>query len=151
MQTVTTDTSRTTPGGVAFTVPAGWSVASDSSSVFMQSPEADTHVVIFDMQATDAAAAVAQAWPKYRPSFTRPLKAAMEVPDREGWKDGKQFIYETSPNERAVVVAVARHAGNAWTVVLLDGSEPTVEKRVSTSVPLPRKIPEVSWANLSRP
>ncbi|HUI53985.1 MAG TPA: serine hydrolase domain-containing protein [Bryobacteraceae bacterium] len=129
MQTVTADTPRTTPGGVAFTVPAGWSVASDSSSVSMQSPEADTHVVIFDMQAADAAAAVAQAWAKYRPGFSRPLKAAVPVPDREGWKDGKQFIYETSPNERAVVVAVALHAGNAWTVVLLDGSESTFGKR----------------------
>jgi CubicO group peptidase (beta-lactamase class C family) len=129
METVTADAPHTTPGGAIFTVPAGWSVASDSSSVSMQSPEADTHVIVFDIQAADAAAAVAQAWTKYRPGFSRPLKAAVPVPDREGWKDGKQFIYETSPNERAVVVAIALHAGNGWTVVLLDGSEATFGKR----------------------
>lgn len=72
---------------------------------------------------------MAQAWAKYRPGFSRPLKTAVAVPDRDGWKDGKSFIYETSPNERLVVVAVALHAGNTWTVVLLDGSEPTFGKR----------------------
>jgi CubicO group peptidase (beta-lactamase class C family) len=39
------------------------------------------------------------------------------------------FDYETSPNERAVVQALALRAGSAWTVVLLDGTEPTFEKR----------------------
>ena len=129
MQTLTADTPRTTPGGVPFTVPAGWSVGGDSSSVSILAPEADTHVVIFDEQAPDAASAVAQAWAKYRPGFNRPLKTAVAVPDRDGWKDGKQFIYETSPNERLVVVAAALHAGDMWTVVLLDGSEPTLGKR----------------------
>lgn len=129
MQTLTADTPRTTPGGVPFTVPAGWSVGGDSSSISILAPEADTHVVIFDEQAPDAASAVAQAWAKYRPGFNRPLKTAVAVPDRDGWKDGKQFIYETSPNERLVVVAVALHAGDMWTVVLLDGSEPTLGKR----------------------
>lgn len=130
-QTLTADTPRSTRGGVAFTVPAGWSVASDSSSVSMQAPEADTRVVILDEQASDAAAAVAQAWAKYRPGFQRPLKASVAVPDHEGWKDGKRFIYETSPNERLVVIAIALHAGDTWTVVLLDGAEPTFEKRGS--------------------
>ncbi|MGC9948788.1 MAG: serine hydrolase domain-containing protein [Bryobacteraceae bacterium] len=129
MQTLTADTPRTTPGGVPFTVPAGWSVGGDSSSVSILAPEADTHVVIFDEQAPDAASAVAQAWAKYRPGFNRPLKTAVAVPDRDGWKDGKQFIYETSPNERLVVVAAALHAGDLWTVVLLDASEPTLGKR----------------------
>src|ERR1019366_8712860 len=39
------------------------------------------------------------------------------------------FDYETSPNERAVVHVVALRAGSTWTVFMLDGSEPTVEKR----------------------
>ena len=129
MQTLTADTPRTTPGGVPFTVPAGWSVGGDSSSVSILAPEADTHVVIFDEQAPDAASAVAQAWAKYRPGFNRPLRTAVAVPDRDGWKDGKEFTYETSPNERLVVVAAALHAGDMWTVVLLDGSEPTLGKR----------------------
>jgi hypothetical protein len=53
----------------------------------------------------------------------------MDLPAREGWSVRKQFIYETSPNERAVVVAVAFRAGDTWTVLLADGKEPTFEKR----------------------
>jgi len=48
---------------------------------------------------------------------------------RNGWEERKAYQYETSPNERAVVAAYAWRAGDAWTVVILDGSEPTFEKR----------------------
>ena len=39
------------------------------------------------------------------------------------------FEYETSPNERAFVEAIAFRAGNTWTVLIVDGTDPTVEKR----------------------
>ena len=39
------------------------------------------------------------------------------------------FDYETSPNERAVIQAIALRAGTTWTVLLIDGTDPTVEKR----------------------
>jgi hypothetical protein len=128
-QVVTADTPHVTPGGATFMVPAGWSIASDVSSATLQPPESDTHIAILDIHAPDATAAVASAWSLYRPDFKRPLKVEIPIPDREGWTDGKQFRYETSPNERAVVVAVALHSGDIWTVVLLDGTEPTFEKR----------------------
>ncbi|MBV9034474.1 MAG: beta-lactamase family protein [Acidobacteriaceae bacterium] len=126
---VTADSPRTTPGGATFVAPAGWSVVSEASSTTLQPPEPGTHIVIFDVHAADAAAAVANAWASYRPDMKRPLKLSTPVPDRNGWKDGKQFVYETSPNERAVVVAIALHAGDIWTVAILDGAEPTFEKR----------------------
>ncbi len=128
-QIVTSDSPHTTPGGATFLVPAGWSIASDASSATLQPPEPDTHIAIFDVHAPDAAAAVASAWATFRPGMQRPLKLAVPVPDRNGWTGGKQFNYETSPNERAVVVAVALHSGDTWTVVLADGTEPTFEKR----------------------
>ena len=128
-QIVTSDSPRTTPGGATFLVPAGWSVATDASSATLQPPEPDTHIAIFDVHASDAAAAVSNAWAAFRPGMKRPLKLAVPVPDRNGWTGGKQFVYETSPNERAVVVAVALHSGDTWTVLLADGTEPTFEKR----------------------
>jgi CubicO group peptidase (beta-lactamase class C family) len=128
-QIVTADSPHTTPGGATFIVPAGWSVASDASSATLQPPEPDTHIAIFDVHASDAAGAVASAWGTYRPGMKRPLKVAVSVPDRNGWTGGKQFIYETSPNERAVVIAVALHSADTWTIVLADGTEPTFEKR----------------------
>ena len=126
---VSANTPRTTPGGASFIVPAGWSVSTASSSVTLQPPETETHIAILDVQAGDAAAAVASAWSTYRPGVKRPLKLATPDPDRNGWKDGKQFVYETSPNERAVVVAIALRSNGLWTVAILDGSEPTFEKR----------------------
>jgi hypothetical protein len=123
------DTPQVTVAGVTFVTPAGWSVSSDSTAISALAPEGDTHVVVLDEKASDAATAVSQAWATYKPGFSRPLRAAVDIPDRDGWTSGKQFLYETSPNEKAVVVAGARRAGENWTVVILDGSEATVGKR----------------------
>ena len=46
-----------------------------------------------------------------------------------GGKRLKVFLYETSPNERAVVQALARRFKDTWTVVIVDGKQPTFEKR----------------------
>ena len=104
-------------------------MTTEVSSNTLQPPEPDTHLVLLEERAPDAATAVANAWKSYRPNWNRPLKVAMDLPAREGGSVRKQFIYETSPNERAVVVAVAFRAGDTWTVLLADGTEPTFEKR----------------------
>jgi len=94
-------------------------------------PEGDTHLVIVDVTAKDADAAVAAGWAAYRPGFKRPLKISLPQAPKDGWEERKAYQYETSPNERAVVSAFAWRAGEAWTVVLIDGTEPTMEKRGS--------------------
>jgi len=128
---VTADTARVTPGGATFTVPSGWSIETGKDLVVLIPPETDTHVAIFDAQAADAKAAVEAAWAAYKPESKRPLKLVTPRPAREGWDERQLFDYETSPNERAVVVAIALRAGSTWTVVILDGTGPTVEKRGS--------------------
>jgi len=130
-EVLTADTPRVTPGGATFTVPAGWSIATGKDLVVVTPPETDTHIAIFDSQAADASAAVTAAWAAYKPGATRPVKLVTPRPAREGWDERQTFDYETSPNERAVVVAFALRAGKAWTVFILDGTEPTVEKRNS--------------------
>jgi CubicO group peptidase (beta-lactamase class C family) len=126
---VTADTARVTPGGAKFTVPTGWSITTGKDLVVLEPPEGDTHIAIADCQAADAKAAVTAAWAAYKPEAKRPLKLVTPRPAREGWDERQVFDYETSPNERAVVVAIALRAGSTWTVLILDGSEPTVEKR----------------------
>ena len=126
---VASATQRFTPGGAQFTVPAGWSMATQKNLVLLTPPEADTHLAIVDTQAPDAKAAVAAAWAAYKPDSKRPIKLVTPRPAREGWDERQVFEYETSPNERVVVVAIAERAGTSWTVMILDGSEPTVEKR----------------------
>jgi len=126
---VAADTPRVTPGGAIFTAPSGWSIETGKNLVILAPPEGDTHIAIVDSQAADAPAAVAAGWAAYKPEAKRPLKLVTPRPAREGWDERQVFDYETSPNERAVVQVVALRSGSTWTVFILDGSEPTVEKR----------------------
>jgi CubicO group peptidase (beta-lactamase class C family) len=120
---------QVTAAGVTFATPEGWTVASDSGAITAIAPENDTHVVVLDEKAADAATAVSQAWSTYKPGFARPVRVSVNIPDHDGWTGGKQFVYKTSPNEKATVVAIAYLAGDNWTVVLLDGSRATFGKR----------------------
>ena len=126
---VDVETPRTTPGGATFKVPAGWSIETGKNMVTLTPPEPDTHIVIADAEGADAKAAVASAWAEYKPNANRPLKLVTPRPGREGWDERQVFDYETSPNERAVVQAIALRAGAKWTVVILDGTDMTFEKR----------------------
>jgi CubicO group peptidase (beta-lactamase class C family) len=126
---VTAETPRVTAAGAAFKVPSGWSIETRKDLVILTPPETDSHVVIVDAQASDANAAVTAAWSSYKPESKRPVKLVTPRPAREGWDERQVFDYETSPNERAAVQALALRAGTAWTVIILDGTEPTVEKR----------------------
>ena len=124
-----TDTPRVTAAGATCTVPAGWSITTEKNLVVLEPPESDTHIAIVDSDASDAHSAVAAGWAAYKPETKRPLKLVTPRPARNGWEDRQVFDYETSPNERAVVQAIAYRAGKLWTVVILDGTEPTFEKR----------------------
>src|SRR4029077_5749254 len=61
----------------------------------------------------------------------RPVKLMTPAPARDGWDERKNFDYETSPNERAALQALACAAAETWTGGVLDGKEPTFEKRSS--------------------
>jgi len=126
---VTADTPRVTSAGATFKVPSGWSIETRKELVVLTPPETDTHIVIVDSQAADAKPAVAAAWAAYKPESKRPVKLVTQRPAREGWEERQVFDYETSPNERAVVQTLALRAGKLWTVVILEGTDPTVEKR----------------------
>ena len=130
-QTLAADTSRTTQDGATYTAPGGWSAADKGALTVLTPPEGDSHVALASVEGADAQAAVAAAWKLYRPDMKRPLKLVTPRPGREGWEERQVFDYETSPNERAVSQAIAYRKGAAWTVVMLDGTEPTFEKRLA--------------------
>lgn len=125
------DTPRATPAGTTFTAPKEWTVTARGSLVTLVPPELDLSFAIIGIEAKDAEAAVAAAWAAYRPGFKRPLKLVSPQAAGSGWEEQKFFQYETSPNERAVVIAVAQRAGEAWTVSIVDGAEATLAKRGS--------------------
>jgi len=70
------DTAMTTARGAIFTAPTGWRVDSAANKIVLEPPEADSHLAVLEVQATDAAAAVAAAWADYRADAKRPLRIA---------------------------------------------------------------------------
>jgi CubicO group peptidase (beta-lactamase class C family) len=97
--------------------------------IILEPPEPDSHIAVFDSEASSADAAVAAAWAAYKPEEKRAIRQKISPPAREGWEEAQVYLYETSPNERAVVQSVAYRAKNAWTVLIADGKQPTFEKR----------------------
>ncbi|QDZ09017.1 beta-lactamase family protein [Sphingomonas panacisoli] len=116
--------------GVTFTVPAEWSVKKSGKVVELTPAENDLHLVLVDIgEAADAKAAVAAAWAAWNPSRSRPPKLVTPRPARNGWEERQVVDYETSPNEKRVMTAVALRSGKVWTVAIIDGFEGTAEKR----------------------
>jgi CubicO group peptidase (beta-lactamase class C family) len=146
-QQIDKDSPRATPAGTTFTAPAGWTMTTKGAMVLLDPPEPDSHVVIVDLKAKDADAAVAAGWTTYKPGFSRPLRISVPMAARDGFDERKAYQYETSPNERAVVSAYAWRAGETWTIVLIDGTEPTFEKR---SAPLGLALQSIRPKGYSR-
>jgi CubicO group peptidase (beta-lactamase class C family) len=123
------DTPLTTTRGATFMAPMGWRVTSATNRTVLDPPEADSHLVLLDVQATDAASAVAAGWANYRPDANRPLRISTRQAPYNGWEERHLFSYETSPNEKTVVYALAWRAGGDWLVVIVDAALSTFEKR----------------------
>jgi CubicO group peptidase (beta-lactamase class C family) len=128
-ETLSADTSFTTTAGATFTAPMGWSVTSAANKRVLDPPEADSHLALLDVQAADADAAVAAAWASYRPDAHRPLRLATPQAPHNGWEERHVYSYETSPNEKAVVYALAWRAGPDWMVAIVEAALSTFERR----------------------
>jgi CubicO group peptidase (beta-lactamase class C family) len=127
---VSTETAKVSPGGATFTVPAGWSIETGKDLVVLTPPETDTHIAIFDAgSAADSKAAATAAWAAYKGKETHPVKLMTASAPKDGWDERQTVEYETSPNERLSIFAMTLRAGKTWTVVVLDGTDPTTEKR----------------------
>ncbi|MGE0640872.1 MAG: serine hydrolase domain-containing protein [Thermoanaerobaculia bacterium] len=121
-----------TPAGVTFTVPEGWKATAKGALVVLEPPEGDTRIALADVHAANADAAVATGWASLQPGFDRPLQISVPQAARDGWQERQAYQYETSPNERRVVSAFAWRAdskADLFLVVVVDGSEATLEKR----------------------
>lgn len=131
LESITSNTPRTTVAGNAFTAPAGWQLRKEARKVVLEAPEHDSHLVFVDVEAKDADGAVQQAWREYQPDSKHPQKVSTPGAARDGWEQRQDYDYETSPNEKLVIFAAARRKGAAWTVSIVDASEATFGKRRS--------------------
>ncbi len=126
----------TTSAGHSYTPPEAFALNQSGSQLRFTAPEGDATVTVLEFgkdQVKDAADAVAQAWRQVQPDFKRTLLLATPRPKRNGWVDQTAFDYETSPNEKLVIQALARRSSTdgSWVVLLLQASQATLEKRGS--------------------
>lgn len=128
---LTSDTPTTTVAGHTFIAPAGWSMSVRGRATIVTVPEGDSHIAFVDVRAKDAPQAVATAWAEYGHAKRPPLEVVERRANRDGWTDIHAFEYQAAPNEKRVLLAEARRAGNGWLVILGDASNAAAQKRAS--------------------
>ncbi|HTD29229.1 MAG TPA: serine hydrolase domain-containing protein, partial [Xanthomonadaceae bacterium] len=128
-QHIEAGTPASTPVGTTFIVPPGWTMTTKGALVVLSPPEPDLRFALIDVEAKDAASAIAAGWAAFDPGFKRSLGGSKTNPPGFGWDEYLFFSYETSPNEKLSVQAHARRAGKHWTVDLLQTSWATYDKR----------------------
>lgn len=124
------DTPRQTPSGVNFTQPKGWSSVKEGQVTLLRAPEGDLEIVVIEVgAATDARDAAAKAWGMYDPAADRQPRLGTPAAPRDGWDERVSIAYETSPAEQATVSALSLRKGDEWTVMIVNGSQATANKR----------------------
>ncbi len=123
------DTPSQTSRGNTFVAPGEWSIVQSGPLTVLHAPEKGSRIGLIDVDAPDAAAAVAAAWQAFDPSMKRPLKVSTPSGPRDGWSQRASLEYRTSPNEHRAVEAYVRRANGLWTVLLVDLGNDVYEKR----------------------
>ncbi len=123
------DTKLTTVSGATFTVAKGWHVARTGDVIVVQEPQRELAAAFVEVAAPTAEEAIAQAWKRWKPEFARTVRMASKPPPTGGWDEVAQIAYETSAEERRVVVGSARRKGPTYYVTLLDGAIAAAERR----------------------
>lgn len=122
------------PGITAtYSAPLNWKIMVRPGMVLADAPEGDAHVAIVDVgQVGNAKAAAAYAWSLYQSTGKWPVEVMTPSPAREGWDERQTISYRSSPEQHVFVQAVALRRGSMWTVVIVDGSESTIDKRAAS-------------------
>jgi CubicO group peptidase (beta-lactamase class C family) len=129
VERLSADTPKATVAGNTFIAPAEWTVSVKGPATILEPPEGGSAIALVDVTAADADAAVAAAWKAYKPDAKWPLKVANDQPDKNGWSKQRVYEYQTSPNEKRDVIAIARLGGGGWNVALYDMAQAVGEKR----------------------
>ena len=127
---VSSDTPGKTAAGIQYMQPKGWSLSSEGQKSLFVSPEGDLRVAVIEVgEAPDAKSAAEKAWSVYRPGGAPVVRLVTAAPPGDGWDARASIAYETSPNERSARSALALKQGQSWTVMIVDGSDATFNKR----------------------
>jgi CubicO group peptidase (beta-lactamase class C family) len=123
------DTKVTTASGATFTVTRGWHLARTDTLIVIQEPQRELAAAMVEIAAPTVEEAIAQAWKRWRPDFSRVVRTTMKPPAMGGWDEVAQIAYETGAEERRLVIAAARRKGATYYVALVDGTVAAAERR----------------------
>lgn len=136
------DTPQTTALGNTFIAPAGWTLSSRGAATIVEAPEGDSRIVIVDVRAKDADAALAAGWAAYQPPRW-PMLVATDMADKDGWSKRRHYTYQTSPNEHRDVDVRVSFANDTWNVLIYDMAQNVGEKReAQVALVLGRLLPK---------
>jgi CubicO group peptidase (beta-lactamase class C family) len=130
-ETVATNSPRATPGGTTFLLPARWSMETHDSYVVLTGPEPDLRTAVFDSTEGTPDAAVNAAWGLFHPGFHRPILVEQQEASTHGWEESRLYTYEVSPDEKLIVLAVAKRVHDTWTVAVIETAVASFEKRIA--------------------
>ena len=123
------DTKVTTPSGATFTVAKGWRLARTDSVIVIEEPQRELAAALIEITAPTVEEAIALAWKRWRPDFSRAVRTTAKPPAMGGWDEVAQIAYETGAEERRVVIGLARRKGPLYYVALVDGALSAAERR----------------------
>lgn len=144
------DAPASTAAGVTYTLPGGWAKAMHGKATIVSAPEKDTNLALVDVgAAVDAQAAAATAWAAYTADPLRTVRLVTKGAPGDGWDERTSIAYETSPNEKKQVSALALRKGAAWTVLIVDGAEATLGKRLAAASIVQQSLRPAGYARES--
>ncbi len=124
------DTPLKTSAGIVLTAPKAWVSENADRATILHAPEGDFNVAVVDIDAAaDGRAASIAAWTIYRSNTKRTIQQITPLTAKDGWDERQVIDYETSPNEKIFVQAIAYRKDRSWTVVIFEGSQSTAERR----------------------
>ena len=144
------DTPARTEAGVSYTVPRDWTATTRGPVVLVSAPQDELRIALVDVgSAADAAAATSRAWTLYDPAARRTATVTTAAPAREGWDERVATSYETTPNERRVVQALAMRRERHWTVMILDGADSAFSRRLAAASLIQQSLRPAGYARES--
>ncbi len=115
--------------GSRLVIPGAWQVDTSSNMLVLNMPGHGGQIAIVEVQAEDAAHAIAAAWARFKPDFTSPPPKLTAQPDANGWSKQALASYEMPAGSEEFLQAQARHAGTFWNVTLSVGKAALFDQR----------------------
>ncbi len=121
------DTTLTTASGASFVAPKGWWVTQDGATITLEDPDRALKMTLIETPEPDAMSAIAAAWQRIQPGFSRAPKGEADTPPpTRGWDAVTRVDYAAEQRE---VSALARRFGSTTYVALVDGETAAVVRR----------------------